>query len=446
MQSYREAIEWLEAVPKYSKKDGLCNMYRLMERLGDPQETYQIIHVAGTNGKGSCVAMLSSVLECAGYRVGRYISPHLVSYTERMSVNGCDIPEAGFLRLADKVREAAEALYAAGENHPTFFELVTAIAFLYFAEERVDYVVLETGVGGRLDATNIIAKPAAALIASISLDHTKVLGSTVGAIAGEKAGIIKKNCPIICGKNPEEAVSVIRAKAREMEAPLVYAGDFAVDVSTCGTQGTVLSVSGQKPGGKGKFSYKNLRCPLTGSFQKDNIAAVLGACEVLLAKGILADRRVVRKGIRQVYWPGRMEYVTFAGREFLIDGAHNPDAAKRLCEYLMMLGKSVTLVYSALAKKDVAGVVGELGRSPYIRRVIFAPLREEDKPILFEEVADLWYNVRADLPVEKACSTEDAMRAALSSTDELLLCAGSLYFIGEIKEVFEKERRKKHAE
>lgn len=442
MQSYREAIEWLEAVPKYSKKDGLCNMYRLMERLGDPQREYRIIHVAGTNGKGSCVAMLSSVLSCAGYHVGRYISPHLVEYTERMSVDGADISEEAFLRLAARVRETAEAIYAEGENHPTFFELLTAIAFLYFAEERVDFVVLETGVGGRLDATNIIGDPVAALIASISLDHTKVLGSTVGAIAGEKAGIIKEHCPIVCEKNPAEAVEVIGAKAREMQAPFVYAGDFSVKVSSCDEKGTVLSVSGKTPCGKGRFCYRNLFCPLTGSFQPANISAVLGVCEVLLGQGILPDRRAVRRGIRRVYWPGRMEYITYRGRSFLIDGAHNPDAARHLTVYLAAIGKSTTLVYSALAKKDVAGVVRELAQSPFIKRVIFAPLRAEDKPISFDEAEKLWYDERAGLPVIGAAGTRDAMDRALESPDELLLCAGSLYFIGEILEVLEEERRK----
>ena len=432
MQTYEEVISWIEGVPKYSKKDGLENIKKLMGRFGDPQLRYHVIHVAGTNGKGSCCAMLARILKCAGYKVGRYVSPHLVDYTERMSVNGADIPREKFLELARKVRAEAEAMQNGGENHPTFFELLTAIGFLWFAEEQVDWVVLETGMGGRLDSTNILPKPDLCLIASISLDHTKVLGSTVEAIAGEKAGIVKRGVPVVLGKNLPSVVSVIRAKAEELDAPFIYAGRVTEKILGNDENGLRLNAAGEG------FRYGGLYCPLSGDFQKDNLATVLCAAEELLRQGVIADRRTVRKGLASVRWPGRMQYADYRGRKFLLDGAHNPDAARRLADYLEGLGRPVTLVFSALAKKDVAGVLSELGGCPQIRRVIFAPLAAESHAIPFAEAEQLWYTFRNDVPILCACDTKHALDLAYGYEDALRVCAGSLYFVGEILALIRK--------
>ena len=187
--TFQEYIHWLEGVPMYGKKDGTHNMEKLMARFGDPQDQIPVIHVAGTNGKGSCCAMLSQILQESGYKVGMYTSPHLVDYTERVRVNGTPIAKEDWVKIGLQVKEAAEAIAAAGENHATFFELVTSIGFLYFVQEKVDVILLETGVGGRLDATNVVKEPKLCVITSISLDHTKVLGDTLPQIAAEKAGI-----------------------------------------------------------------------------------------------------------------------------------------------------------------------------------------------------------------------------------------------------------------
>ncbi len=427
MQSFEEAVAWLEGVPKYSKKDGLENMFKLMERFGNPQKSFHVIHVAGTNGKGSCCAMLASILTEAGYKVGRYISPHLVDYTERINLLGQDISHERFLELARRVRKEAEAMQAQGQNHPTFFELLTAIGFLAFAEEGVDWVVLETGVGGRLDSTNILEAPDLCLIASVSLDHTKVLGSTVEAIAGEKAGIIKPGVPVVLGRNLPSVQAVVKKAADEKKAPYHYAGSVVSRVYHDGERGMRFKMRGNG------WRYGLMRVPLSGSYQLDNLAAVLEAAEILRKQKIVPKRMSIRRGIAKVYWPGRMEHVRCEKKSFLLDGAHNPDAAKRLAQYLDASGKEWTLLFSALSKKDVDGVLRELAKSTAIKRVIFAPLAADTKSIPYEDAKALWEEHEGAAPFDCAESTADAMNKAVLEAPAGIVCAGSLYFIGEIK-------------
>ena len=211
--TYTDFIEWLEAVPMYGKKDGFHNMEKLLARFDDPQDQIPVIHVAGTNGKGSCCAMLAQILRESGYSVGLFTSPHLVEYTERIQVDGKQIPKEEFLKIGQEVKAAAEAIAAEGHNHATFFELITATAFVYFYRCKVDVIVLETGVGGRLDATSVVKEPKLCLITSISLDHTKVLGDTLPQIAGEKAGIIRPGAPVVLAENQPSVQAVVKAEA-----------------------------------------------------------------------------------------------------------------------------------------------------------------------------------------------------------------------------------------
>ena len=275
---YDSFIRWLEEVPLYGHKDGTRNMEKLMARMGHPEREAKVIHVAGTNGKGSICAMIASVLRESGLKVGLYTSPHLVSYTERIQVDGVQIPKTDLARIGTKVKEEIGKMVAEGENHCTFFEILTAIGFLYFAEQKVDAIVLEVGVGGRLDATNIIDDPALCVIASISLDHTKVLGDTLEAIAGEKAGILRASCPVVLAENPLCVQEVVKQKASQIPCGYLYAPDFDVAADT-------------------------YEIPLVGDYQVQNKQAALVSLRYLQEHGFPITEESLREGLKKTAWP-----------------------------------------------------------------------------------------------------------------------------------------------
>lgn len=427
----KEAIDWLEGIPLYGKKDGLNNMRALLERLAISPDAIPVIHVAGTNGKGSCCAMLTQLLTDAGYRVGRYTSPHLVDYRERITIGDEMIPEADFIRLAARVRQEGEALQAAGGNHPTFFEILTAIAFSYYNEQKVDWIVLEVGVGGRKDATNVVTAPKLSIIASISLDHTKVLGDTVEAIAWEKAGIAKQSAPLVLSENPEGVYNVVKNVADEVGAPFVYAGNCEAKVYSNDADGLVADIT------VGATRYRKLRLNLTGSYQIKNLKTVLSAVEVLKSEGLELPESLVRESLGKVKWPGRMEYLPYGEKRLLVDGAHNGGAAEHLATYLGSSGDvgegGMPLVFSALAKKDVASILKPLAASGRVNRLIFAPLQPPSKCVKAEELAELWKSFGGKLPILLAQDTNEALELAAAGPEKVILCAGSLYLVGEIE-------------
>ena len=419
MMTFNEYILWLEGVPMYGKKDGTRNMEKLMARFGDPQDQIPVIHVAGTNGKGSCCAMLSQILQESGYKVGMYTSPHLVEYTERIRVNGKQIPKEEWVRLGLKVKEAAEAIAAGGDNHATFFELVTAIGFLYFAQEQVDVILLETGVGGRLDATNVVKEPKLCLITSISLDHTKVLGDTLPQIAFEKAGIIQQGAPVVLAQNPEEVQAVVRQAATEKESLYCYSGEVTTD-------------------GKGgyrnaEFAYEELEVALIGDYQVQNVSAVLCSVKILQQQGWKITEESLRRGLRNTRWPGRMERREYEGRPVLLDGAHNPNGAQMLADYLakQYAPGSCNLVFSALTKKDVSGIVESLRRCPAIGNVYFTCIHGEDQ---MEYLVQLWQKGSCIADPKEALQT-----AVHEPKVQLTVCAGSLYLVGELETIIDEQ-------
>lgn len=406
--NYQAYIKWLEEVPLYGKKDGVHNMERLMERLGNPQQALRIIHVAGTNGKGSCCAMLAQVLQESGYRVGLYTSPHLVEYTERIQIDRRPIAQEDWVQIGQEVKNAAEEIAAEGGNHATFFEIITAMAFVYFARQKVDVVLLETGVGGRLDATNIIRHPELCLITSISLDHTKVLGETLPQIAGEKAGIIKPGVTVVLAQNEPEVQKVIREQAEKQESPYYYAPAI------------------QKLQG----------ISLVGDYQQQNAAAVMRCVQTLQQAGWRISEAALQKGLANTFWPGRMEQSSFEGKPLLLDGAHNPGGANMLARFLKenYEAGSCTLVFSALAKKDVSHILEPLRDCPAVGRVVFTCIDGEDQTEVFTSI---WQEA-AELPKPFMCTQKprQALETAVHMPEtRLTVCAGSLYLIGEIKEI-----------
>ena len=318
MMTYPATVQFLYGLQQHGIKLGLETIRALLARVGDPHRGYPVVHIGGTNGKGSTAAMTASMLQAAGHRVGLYTSPHLVDFRERIRVDGVMIPEARVSALVEILREAA-----APDLAPTFFEFTTALACRYFAECRVDVAVLEVGLGGRFDATNVVT-PLASAITSIGLDHEAYLGSTIEAIAFEKAGIVKPGAPVVLGRMDAPARQVIEERASHEGAPL-YSLDreFRCDgdsTADCGYTGL-------------KRAYQHLHCPLQGRFQLDNLACALALIELAHDGGLVVPETAVRTGLQQVAWEGRME-VLGQGPMIVVDGAHNPAAARVLADAL----------------------------------------------------------------------------------------------------------------
>ncbi len=415
---YQEFITWLEAVPLYGHKDGLSNIKKLLEAFGHPEEGPKIIHVAGTNGKGSTCAMLSSILTQAGYKTGLFTSPHLVDYTERIMIDQQQISQEDFAFLGTLVKEKIGEMVAKGENHATFFEILTAMAFLYFAGVRkpksgvptaapVDIIVLETGVGGRLDSTNAVDQKILTIITSISLDHTKVLGSTVEEIAAEKAGILREDCPVILAKNRGRVRETVLRIAAKVGALYYYAGD-------------------EQP------MYE---IPLVGDYQKQNLGTVQMAIRLLREQGLRIPESAVMEGFRRVRWPGRMEHLTFLGKEVILDGCHNPGGAGEMANYLEKYHEkeSVTVLFSALAKKDVTAILEPIRDQEAVKDFIFTCIDGQDETQRFEQIVQ---NVK---PYETIKDPKDALTAGAKRDTKTLIVCGSLYLIGEIKKILRSE-------
>jgi len=430
-RSYQETIEYLFALQKHGVKLGLGNTERLMDIMGNPHRRFRSVHVAGTNGKGSTAAFLTGMLLAAGYRVGLYTSPHLVSFTERIRINGVPITEGKVVELARRVREGYEG--RAGDSglppalNPTFFEVTTALAFTYFAEEAVDIAVIEVGMGGRLDATNVIS-PLVSVITNIDLEHTEFLGDTLELIAGEKAGIIKRNTPVVTGAVQPGVLQVIEREAARKAAPVFLLG-------------REFRANHIRPGGEQQFTYRGMRMSLEGlgivllgRYQVDNACLALAAAECLHAAGVTITEDAVRKGLAQSRWEGRLERVA-RRPDIYLDGAHNPASARLLARAVAELRPAygrLMLVVGILGDKDVSGILAEL--IPLADRVIVTRpdyARALDPDALAAKVRSL------HPAVDTAGSVRQAIERAKSEAkaDDLILITGSLYVVGDARAV-----------
>lgn len=330
---------------RFGMKPGLETIRALMARLGDPQDALRVVHVAGTNGKGATCAILDAILRAAGLRVARYTSPHLVSLNERFFLDGAPVSDGALSAAAEKVFPAVEALEAQTGAEVTFFECLTALAFVLFREARPDVVVLETGLGGRLDATNVVARVLLSVITRIGLDHCDWLGTTHAAIAEEKAGIVKPGRPVVCGAMPEAAKETVERFA-SLNGCRFLAADEHVTVESLSPLRLTTAVRNLPP----------VDCALRGAFQAENAATALAAVDVLVKDcGFDVPDHAVVAGLRQVVWPGRCQRVVRDGVEIYVDGAHNPDGACALRDSLRLLGVRgpVGLVAGYCGDKDV---------------------------------------------------------------------------------------------
>lgn len=402
-------------------------MKALLAALGNPQNAYLCLHVAGTNGKGSVCAMLESILRAQGYRTGRYTSPHLIRFNERIQVAGETIADDALRALIDEVETAAASLPAHGQRDVTFFEFTTALAFLHFRQQGVEIAVLETGMGGRLDATNVVT-PAVSVITSIGWDHMAYLGDTLAKIAAEKAGIIKPGRPVVVGNLPEDALAVTRERARAVKAPLILASDrISVEVAAMTWSGQTLRISSDHA------SYGTIHTSLPGHHQGANAALSVAVAEVLDDLGVTVGGDAVRRGLAGAVWPARGQLIASVPPT-LLDGAHNPEAAAALAAWVRnVAGKKTPVgwVVGFLGDKDPAAFMHALG--PLARRVWIVPVQSERAM----PTADVAQRLAFLPSIEVMPDLESGWRAAESwaraEAGAVVIC-GSLYLAGEVLE------------
>ena len=418
--NYKEARVYLDEVSKYGSVLGLESMRELLRRLGDPQDELKFIHISGTNGKGSVLAYLSTILSGAGYRTGRYISPTLFSYRERIQVDGEYIEKESLACHVTAIAAAAEDMQKAGLPSPTVFEIETALAFLYFKEKRCDIVTLEVGCGGLLDATNVITTTLMEVIASISMDHTDLLGDTLAKIAAQKAGIIKPDTMVVSAQQKSEAAQVIEDTCKEQHCTLQMVDESKISNVHYGAEGQTFSYK----------TWENVAISLAGSYQIKNAALALEGVEALRKLGYALSDQQVREGLLHTAWRGRF---TTLRRDptVIIDGAHNPAAALELKESLERYfpGKTLYFVMGMFKDKDYAQVIDLT--APLARHIITVETPGNPRAMPARELAEAVGKVNPS--VEWADSVAHGVEKALAMAgkEDAVIVFGSLSFLGE---------------
>ena len=433
---YRQALNYIENTGKFGSRLGLENVSRLLDILGNPHRELRIIHVAGTNGKGSTCSFINSMLIYQGYNVGLYTSPYLEEFNERIKINNVNISDEDLAQSVSRVSDAIGQMIEEGCDHPTEFEIITACAFLYFRDRDVDFAVIEVGLGGRLDATNVCI-PLVSAITSISMDHTEYLGDTLARIAFEKGGIIKNKRPVVLYQQSDEVESVISSICSERYSELFITENDKIEYISEGmsSQSVNLEVMGH--------FYSGIEISLPGRHQARNLAVALSVLRLLEISSDISqvDTEALYRSIRETRWPGRMEVIKTEPLT-IIDGAHNPDGAAILSESVdrYLVGKKINLVFGMLRDKDILSVAKLLAvradriiitepespraaSSAEVHGIILEALRGEDVPDI-TEIPDI----------------EEAVRHAqsMAGDGEAVIYAGSLYMIGRVRSLLRK--------
>jgi dihydrofolate synthase/folylpolyglutamate synthase len=429
MTTYRDALRYMYGFTDYEKRGfaayapefyDLERVERLLALLGEPQRSFRVVHIAGTKGKGSTSAMIESVLRVAGYRTGLYTSPHLHTFRERIQAHGEMIPEADIVRLVDEMRPLVAQV-----ADVTTFEVMTCLTFAWFAEQAIEWAVVEVGLGGRLDATNVVS-PAVAVITSLSYDHTAVLGDTLALIATEKAGIIKQGVPVVSAPQPDEALAVIEATCEEKGAPLTLVGrDWTWEAGAVSLEGQQFTIR------HGQSEITSLRIPLLGEHQLINATTAMAALSLLQEDGLDVPQPAIREGMQAVSWPGRFEIL---GQQPLViaDSAHNGDSARKLvatvravCDYqrlIVVLGASADHATPELMEALLAGAdraIATRARHP----------RAADPAWLQARAAALGYHLEVSETVAQALD----LALADAGPEDLVLCTGSVFVAGDAR-------------
>ncbi len=434
--TYRETLQYLYNLTKHGIKLGLKNTQNLLRILGNPEKQFNSIHIAGTNGKGSTARMLAKLLEASGYKTALFTSPHLVSFTERISINEAEITEEDVVRITGRIRDAIKDI---GDLQPTFFEFITALAFYYFAENSVQWAVVETGMGGRFDATNVLM-PEASVITDIGMDHSEFLGDSLEKIAFEKAGIMKESVPVITTSQKEEAMDVLKRRAEETGSKLyVYQRDFFTENET-EDRGPYFDFYSKRPF---EFTLKDIGLPIYGRHQIRNAALSLETL-LVVSDPVRPEPEVIIKALSDVRFPGRSDIRRINQRDVMFDGAHNQDASMALSRTLRGLidsgvYESVVLVLGVMADKDIRGIIEPLvevsdtlilTRASYERSASVQRLKET-----LSEIVGANGNLKVN--TIQTDTVEEALKEAerLTGERDLIVVTGSFYTAGEALEV-----------
>jgi len=429
---YRDHIEWLFAVRRFGSKLGLDYVRHLLAQIGDPHEDFRSVHVTGTNGKGSTTAMIASILKEAGYRVGMFTSPHLSTFTERIQINGTQIPVEEVVRLIEEVRPICEGMAEDPEQrHPTFFEIITAIAFKHFSQEGVDYAVLEVGMGGRLDATNVV-KAQVSVITNVSLEHTEVLGDTVLEIAEKKAGIAKEGGVLVTATEDDDVYRLFQRICDEVGSRIFRVGtDITFKRIGSSYQGQRFDLKGLTG------SYGGLTIPLIGDHQLLNAATAVGAVEALRFHGVEVPSEAIARGLRGVVWPGRME-VMQTEPLVVLDGAKDVEAARAVKEALLreFTYDRLVAVVSISSDKNIAEMIGEIAQAA--DHFVITSHRVMGRAAKSSRIAA--EAERYSKTHEVVADVKTAVRRAIELAGEtgMVIVVGSVFLVGEAREIWHK--------
>jgi dihydrofolate synthase/folylpolyglutamate synthase len=426
--NYNEAINYINNTGKFAINLGLQRIKRLCDLSGNPEKDLKVIHVAGTNGKGSTTTFISSVLISQGYRVGIYTSPYIERFTERIKINNDEISENEVARLVTEISSDIEKVELEGMERPTEFEIITACAFKYFREQQVDFVLLEVGLGGRFDATNIV-NPLLSVITTISYDHMNILGDTLGKIAFEKAGIIKISRPVVIYPQEKEAMEVLLAEAANKNANVKLVSDMKYEVIQDSVDGINFDVLGNR-------EYKNLKLNMTGSYQVMNALTALKTIETLIEEGVNIEYKAIYEGFASAAWPGRFELIH---REpyIVLDGGHNIQGIEVLVSALKRYfpNKKIRIVCGMLRDKEYSKMIEKLTEIS----TDFIAVRANSPRALSAEELKVVIKAKGK-NAEAAGSIQEGVKKALELTekDEVLVFCGSLYMIGEVRGILKK--------
>ncbi len=426
--NYREAMEYIEQLKPLGSVMGLESIRSLCRRLGNPQNRLKFVHIAGTNGKGSVLSYISTVLQAAGYKVGRYISPAVLDYRERFQVDGRMITQSGLCKYLEAVRKAAQEMVEAGETHPTLFEVETAAAFLYFLDKGCDIVVLETGLGGSLDATNVIDTTVAAVFTSISMDHMEILGESLEQIALAKAGIIKNKCYVISAKQQPEVMKVLRQAPAFRRAKFFTADAAKAKHVKSGVTKQHFSYD----------KYKNLEISMLGQFQIENAVVAVETITMLGRCGFPVPEEKLREGMMQAKWPGRFQVI---GKKpfFIADGAHNEDAARKLVESIRFYypDRKIIFIMGMLRDKEYDKVIRITFALAKHIITVTPPIRERALSAyeLAQAAGEYHDSVTVADSVQEA--VEIAYLLAGEDKDTVIIAFGSLSYLGQLMNIVE---------